>query len=136
MDTRPRPGISACLPGEAVRFDGGHKRDPFVVAFHTSHKRRLLAHGQRHERRRVRATPSRHVNVPEHMLGCFRRALDAESRVELRSLIARFASGVLPLAAPLAMFSHPIRRCGVEYLAGQIYLKPDPDELRLWPIGA
>ena len=27
----PRLGISACLLGEAVRYDGGHKRDPFLV---------------------------------------------------------------------------------------------------------
>jgi 2-thiouracil desulfurase len=26
-----RVGISACLPGKAVRFDGGHKRDPFLT---------------------------------------------------------------------------------------------------------
>jgi uncharacterized protein YbgA (DUF1722 family)/uncharacterized protein YbbK (DUF523 family) len=28
---RVRLGISACLLGERVRFDGGHKRDPFLV---------------------------------------------------------------------------------------------------------
>jgi uncharacterized protein YbbK (DUF523 family) len=28
---RIRPGISACLIEEPVRFDGGHKRDPFLV---------------------------------------------------------------------------------------------------------
>jgi uncharacterized protein YbbK (DUF523 family) len=28
---RIRFGISACLLGEPVRFDGGHKRDPFLV---------------------------------------------------------------------------------------------------------
>jgi len=28
---RLRIGISACLLGEPVRFDGGHKRDPFLV---------------------------------------------------------------------------------------------------------
>jgi uncharacterized protein YbbK (DUF523 family) len=28
---RPRLGISACLLGEKVRFDGGHKRDPFLA---------------------------------------------------------------------------------------------------------
>jgi uncharacterized protein YbgA (DUF1722 family)/uncharacterized protein YbbK (DUF523 family) len=28
---RPRLGISACLLGESVRFDGGHKRDPFLT---------------------------------------------------------------------------------------------------------
>ena len=32
MDREPiRLGISACLLGERVRFDGGHKRDPFLV---------------------------------------------------------------------------------------------------------
>ena len=28
---RPRLGISACLLGQEVRFDGGHKRDPFLT---------------------------------------------------------------------------------------------------------
>ena len=28
---RPRIGISACLLGDEVRFDGGHKRDPFLT---------------------------------------------------------------------------------------------------------
>ena len=31
MNERIRLGISACLLGERVRFDGGHKRDPFLV---------------------------------------------------------------------------------------------------------
>jgi len=32
MTLRPiRLGISSCLLGEAVRFDGGHKRDPFLT---------------------------------------------------------------------------------------------------------
>ncbi len=30
-EERPRIGISSCLLGEQVRFDGGHKRDPFLV---------------------------------------------------------------------------------------------------------
>lgn len=29
---RPRLGVSACLLGKAVRFDGGHQRNDFVVA--------------------------------------------------------------------------------------------------------
>src|SRR5579862_5742293 len=28
---RPRVGVSACLLGEKVRYDGGHKRDAFVT---------------------------------------------------------------------------------------------------------
>ena len=34
MSAQPEPirlGISSCLLGEQVRFDGGHKRDPFLV---------------------------------------------------------------------------------------------------------
>ena len=31
-DDRPRLGISACLLGDPVRFDGAHKRDPFLVS--------------------------------------------------------------------------------------------------------
>jgi uncharacterized protein YbgA (DUF1722 family)/uncharacterized protein YbbK (DUF523 family) len=30
-DDRPRLGISACLLGDQVRFDGGHKRDAFLT---------------------------------------------------------------------------------------------------------
>ena len=30
-DDRPRIGISACLLGDQVRFDGGHKRDAFLT---------------------------------------------------------------------------------------------------------
>jgi uncharacterized protein YbbK (DUF523 family) len=30
-DARPRVGVSACLLGEPVRFDGNHKRDRFLV---------------------------------------------------------------------------------------------------------
>ena len=29
---RPRVGISRCLLGEAVRYDGGHKRQPLLLA--------------------------------------------------------------------------------------------------------
>ncbi|HEX7183460.1 MAG TPA: DUF523 domain-containing protein [Thermoanaerobaculia bacterium] len=29
--SRPRIGVSACLLGEEVRYDGGHKRDSFLV---------------------------------------------------------------------------------------------------------
>jgi uncharacterized protein YbbK (DUF523 family) len=29
--TRPRIGVSACLLGRDVRYDGGHKRNPFVA---------------------------------------------------------------------------------------------------------
>jgi uncharacterized protein YbgA (DUF1722 family)/uncharacterized protein YbbK (DUF523 family) len=36
-DDRPRLGISACLVGDQVRFDGGHKRDPFLADILSPH---------------------------------------------------------------------------------------------------
>jgi uncharacterized protein YbgA (DUF1722 family)/uncharacterized protein YbbK (DUF523 family) len=36
-DDRPRIGISACLLGDQVRFDGGHKRDPFLTEVLSPH---------------------------------------------------------------------------------------------------
>lgn len=36
-DDRPRIGISACLLGQPVRFDTGHKRDPFLVETFGAH---------------------------------------------------------------------------------------------------
>ncbi|MCB1020630.1 MAG: DUF523 domain-containing protein, partial [Acidobacteria bacterium] len=31
-EVRPRVGVSACLLGEPVRYDGGHKRQPWSEA--------------------------------------------------------------------------------------------------------
>lgn len=36
-EARPRVGVSRCLLGESVRFDGGHKRNPFVADLLTPH---------------------------------------------------------------------------------------------------
>jgi uncharacterized protein YbgA (DUF1722 family) len=77
------------------------------------------------------ATPRRQANVLQHMLGYFKRTLDAESRAELLALISDYAAGRVPLVVPLTMFVHHIRRCDVAYLADQVYLRPHPVELML-----
>lgn len=128
-----------------------------LVRFHTAHKLLLMAHDpggyasigrlvstaralsrtvmrEQYSARFMAAlstppTRGRHVNVLHHMLGYFRRLLDHDSREELLSLIVRFAGGLAPLAVPLALFEHHIRRCGVTYLAAQTYLTPCPRDL-------
>ena len=57
--------------------------------------------------------------------------LDRESRAELLGLIEDHAIGRVPLVVPLTLFGHHIRRCGVPYLADQVYLRPHPVELML-----
>jgi uncharacterized protein YbgA (DUF1722 family)/uncharacterized protein YbbK (DUF523 family) len=130
-----------------------------LVRFHTAHKLTLLAHspaayktlgrlvaraaeGPRAEVQaayeeafmrgmRTMATPRKHVNVLQHMLGYFRNALDDESRAELAQSIADYQQGLLPLIVPITLFRHHVKRCRASYLAGQTYLEPHPKELML-----
>ena len=65
------------------------------------------------------------------MLGYFRRTLEPPERKELEELVSDFSRGLVPLVVPLTLLRHHIRRQGVEYLAGQAYVDPEPKELML-----
>jgi uncharacterized protein YbgA (DUF1722 family) len=129
-----------------------------LVAFHTAHKLALLAHSPDAYRklgkvvaaakgRPIRqvadeygagfmaalkkpATRGRHVNVLQHMAGYF-KDLPKEERRELEEVIRDFGRGHVPLVVPLTLLRSQVRRQGVDYLAGQTYLDPDPKELML-----
>ncbi|MBP1688446.1 MAG: YbgA [Deltaproteobacteria bacterium] len=139
-------------------FDGRWKLGD-MVAFHTAHKLQLLAHstpayqelgrlvagakaltrGELRERYeavfmaalQVLATPRRHVNVLQHMIGYFRQQLDDASRRELLALVEDYRSGLVPLIVPITLIRHYVRRFAVAYLDGQTYLDPHPKELML-----
>jgi uncharacterized protein YbgA (DUF1722 family)/uncharacterized protein YbbK (DUF523 family) len=130
-----------------------------LIAFHTAHKLVLLAHSPKAYRELGRyvaeaqktpraefrreyetrfmsalkklATPPRHKNVMQHMLGYFRDSLDAEARRELSGIIDDYATGLLPLIVPLTLIRHYVRHFEVAYLAGQVYLNQHPKELML-----
>lgn len=130
-----------------------------LVRFHTAHKLTLLAHspsayqslgrlvarGAALARAELReqyqaafmralgtmATPRRHVNVLQHMAGYLRKALDDASRQELADTVADYQKGLVPLVVPITLLRHHVRRCGIDYLAGQVYLEPHPKELML-----
>jgi uncharacterized protein YbgA (DUF1722 family)/uncharacterized protein YbbK (DUF523 family) len=130
-----------------------------LVAFHAAHKLLLLAHSPKHlselgrlvadakgwstaalERTygaqfmatlRIGATTRKHVNVLQHILGYFKRDLDAGDKAELLGVIADYARGLVPLIVPLALLNHHLRRRPVPYLADQVYLNPHPRELML-----
>jgi uncharacterized protein YbgA (DUF1722 family) len=130
-----------------------------LVRFHTAHKLVLLAHqptaytvlGQLvaqatgRDREDVReeyehtfmaalsrvATPTRHANVLQHIVGYFRDELDRDSRAELLSLIEDHRRGLVPLIVPISLVRHHVRRLRIEYLQGQVYLDPHPKELAL-----
>jgi uncharacterized protein YbgA (DUF1722 family) len=106
---------------------------------------RLVAEGRRRQPRELAAeyqrgfmaaltkiaTPSRHANVLQHMVGYFKKTLDAQARVELLDVIEDHRRGVVPLIVPITLLRHHVRRLKVEYLEGQTYLEPHPRELAL-----
>jgi uncharacterized protein YbgA (DUF1722 family) len=130
-----------------------------LVAFHSAHKLLLMAHspaaysrlgrlvatakGQSRDSLRERyesefmaaltvlATPGRHANVLHHMLGYVSPALDRDQRTEMDQLIDDYRRELAPLLAPLTLLRHHVRRLGVGYLLGQVYLEPGPKELML-----
>jgi uncharacterized protein YbgA (DUF1722 family)/uncharacterized protein YbbK (DUF523 family) len=130
-----------------------------LVAFQTAHKLLLMAHSPRAYQSLGRlvaeaksvpraelqdryeaefmgalgemATTKRHVNVLQHMAGYFSKQLDSGSRQELQSVIQDYHSGFVPLVVPLTLISHYVRKYGVTYLRGQVYLEPHPKELML-----
>ncbi|HEX9049683.1 MAG TPA: DUF523 and DUF1722 domain-containing protein [Anaeromyxobacter sp.] len=84
---------------------------------------------------RTPATRGRHANVLQHAAGYFRDLLDPDDRRELAGAIEDYARGHVPLVVPLTLVRHHVRRHadarGVDWLAGQTYLDPDPKELML-----
>jgi uncharacterized protein YbgA (DUF1722 family)/uncharacterized protein YbbK (DUF523 family) len=130
-----------------------------LVAFHTAHKMSLLSHSttaynelgrlvanasrvpraalrEQYESLFMRtlsipATRARHTNVLQHMSGHFKKLLDEESRRELAQMIEEYRRGLVPLVVPLTLVRHHVRRLGVAYLAGQVYLDPHPREMML-----
>lgn len=130
-----------------------------LVAFHTAHKFLVLAHSPRHyaalgrvvaaARRTPRAelratytttlmtgltilaTPAKHANVLQHLLGHLRDGASPADRQELAALIDDHRRGLVPLIVPLTLLRHHVRRANLTYLADQLYLEPHPRELML-----
>jgi uncharacterized protein YbgA (DUF1722 family)/uncharacterized protein YbbK (DUF523 family) len=130
-----------------------------LVAFHTAHELLLMAHDPAAYRRlgalvanakqrplgkvvtqygtafmqalRARATPRRHANVLEHVLGYVSGRLAREERRALAQAMADYRRGLVPLVVPLTLLGRHVRRLGVKRLLGQVYLDPHPKELML-----
>lgn len=77
------------------------------------------------------ATPKRHANVLQHLMGYLKKQLDHGDKIELLELIDAYRLGTLPLVAPHVLLRHHFRRFPHPYVDQQIYLFPDPLEFRL-----
>jgi len=80
---------------------------------------------------RMRATPSKHTNVLQHMAGYFKRHLDADEKQELQEIITRYKNGDIPLIVAVTIMNHYVRKYNEPYLGQQHYLNPHPIELHL-----
>lgn len=80
---------------------------------------------------KLRATPRKHANVLQHMLGYFKKHLDTDDRAEMVEIIEEYRTGMIPLVVPVTLFRHHVRRYAIAYLADQVYLNPHPLELKL-----
>ena len=76
-------------------------------------------------------TIRRHTKVLEHIVGHFKRRLDASLRAELVGLIGEYRRGLVPLIVPITLIRHHVRLRRMSYLEGQTYLDPHPKELML-----
>jgi uncharacterized protein YbgA (DUF1722 family)/uncharacterized protein YbbK (DUF523 family) len=131
-----------------------------LVAFHSRQKFAYLAHSPQHYRELGRivadagktpwdelvtaygakmmeclsrmATPGKHRNVLEHLMGFLKEHIDAGDKAELGDTITQYRRGLLPLVVPLTLLRHHLRRHPVkDWAVEQSYLNPYPRELML-----
>ena len=130
-----------------------------LVAFHTREKLLLLSHSPEHYRSMgklvaagkqqpmgqlydgyermfvealaLKATPAKHVNVLQHILGYFKKNLVADEKQEMLALIDDYRAGNVPLIVPITLINHYVRKYAEPYLAQQSYLNPHPIALQL-----
>ena len=130
-----------------------------LVDFHTRHKLLILSHSPETYRQmgklvaghhgletnetyaqymallmkgmRMRTTTRKHVNVLQHVLGYFKKQLDADEKQEVLQIIEDYRAGLLPLIVPITLLNHFVRKYEQPYLQRQVYLNPHPLELQL-----
>lgn len=130
-----------------------------VVEFHTKHKYLLLAHSRHHyqqlgrlvaqadryhpsdlierygalfmEALAVTATPRKHVNVIQHIVGHMKDRLTASERAELDDVVEDYRKGLVPLIVPITLVKHYVVRYRIDYVRDQVYLNPHPKEMKL-----
>jgi len=130
-----------------------------LMKFHETHKLLIMAHSQTRMRElgrmlaqagkgglaqvraqyeesllqtlKLMATPKKHANVLEHMLGHLKHALAHDEKQEMLQLVAAFRKEEIPLIVPVTLLAHHVRKHKIAYLQNQVYLAPHPLELKL-----
>jgi len=71
------------------------------------------------------------INVLMHSLGYFSDRLTAGEKAHFLDALRRYREKRIPLSVPVEIINSWINRFGEEYLAGQTYFRPYPEELAM-----
>ena len=140
-------------------FMAGNWKVGHLVSFHTKHKLLLMAHHEPNARQlgrlvaqghclkrgelrdryanlffaalRHRSTAPKNAKVLQHILGHFKKQVDASDKKELLAAVEDYRRGWLPLIVPITLIKHYVDKFDIEDIKGQIYLNPHPKELML-----
>ncbi|OLN25636.1 Hypothetical protein DVDV_3192 [Desulfovibrio sp. DV] len=143
----------------ALAGDGQSSLTSRVITFTSNHKLLLMAHSPELARQLGRltaeaknwpadalrqsyetilmralalpATPAKHANVLQHIMGYFKKVLTSGEKAELNEVIDNYRLGLVPLIVPITLLVHYTRKYDVAYLKDQAYLTPHPIELKL-----
>jgi len=80
---------------------------------------------------RLPASTKKHTNVLSHIMGYFKKQLNADEKQELLEIIENYHKGFVPLIVPVTILNHYVRKYDEPYLKKQVYLNPSPLELLL-----
>ena len=80
---------------------------------------------------RLKATPAKHSNVLQHIMGYFKKQLARDEREELQEVIDCYRQGRVPLSVPINRINHFARLYDLTYLSRQRYLHPQTLQLQL-----
>lgn len=77
-----------------------------------------------------KATPSKHINVLQHVMGYLKKSISGEDKQELLELMDGYRSGRTPRMVPIVLLQHHFRKHPDIYMQEQHYLYPSTNEWR------
>ena len=74
-------------------------------------------------------TPKKYVNVFQHMLGYFKKHLEAKEKAHLLKVLEDYKKAKIPLITVSTLFNYLVKKYSVQYLENQSILNPYPEEI-------
>jgi uncharacterized protein YbgA (DUF1722 family)/uncharacterized protein YbbK (DUF523 family) len=79
----------------------------------------------------VPSNRQKRVNVLQHVMGYFKKMIDAGEKRQILEIIQEYRQGLLPFVAPLSLLHYLVKKFSVNYLEEQFLFYPYPKNLGL-----